>query len=362
MSTLSYQQQSQSYLSMINNHHQQQHVSLQRRRVSINNRYGNQRRPLPSPPLPLNGTCSQKKKSVRFCSDNDLEQVRLFIKTQTPLAVQSDPPMLAEEDIRFDVKFPGWPSKWSMYKSLSQSVVRMENVQLVEDHHHDHLNNKVLLGRCRVSNLAFEKQVIVRYSFDYWQSHREINASYREPIASTTNTWDRFTFDIGLPPSCSSPSSPSLNNHRPLTCWIALRYLVNGQEFWDNNDGKNYQVNVMPVSTSPSTPPLQLSDNDDDDDDDDDPFLYHVPSSSSTNITSETKAKTTTTTTSSSPFHALDQLKFRYNFSTAQTTAVPHNPITSSAASAPSLHVGYQDFITKYCFYNSSPPASVIQN
>ncbi|ORX52842.1 hypothetical protein DM01DRAFT_1270646, partial [Hesseltinella vesiculosa] len=181
-----------------------------------------------------------KKKKVRFCDDQDLEQVRLFLKSQTPLAVHSDPPLFQEET-KFDVKYPGWPSKLMMYRSLTNAAIRMENVQLDHD---------VLIGRCRVANLAYQKLVTVRYSLDCWHTFHELDALYREPIASTTNTWDRFTFEIPV-----LHDSPILHppSRKPFTCWIALRYQVNGQEFWDNNDGKNYQIHLVPLI--PSTPP-----------------------------------------------------------------------------------------------------------
>ncbi|ORZ05242.1 putative phosphatase regulatory subunit-domain-containing protein [Absidia repens] len=341
-----------SYFTLV--HHRPKHQCIPTRRVSLI--HHGQANSLPPVPVPV-PVATTKKKSVRFCSDEDLEQVRLFIKTQTPLAVHSDPPMPAKET-RLDIKYPNWPSKWSMYKSLAQAMIRMENVQLVENDQ----GNKVLMGRCRVANLAFEKQVVVRYSLDHWKSYSEIKASFRESLASSSpRSWDRFTFDIDLPAT----------NTAPFTCWIALCYHVNQQEFWDNNEGKNYQVDLVPISTlsSPSTPPLQLSDTDeeeeDDDDDDDikmdDAFLYPVkPTTTSTN------------TTSSTPFHALDQLKSRYSFSNA-----PPSTTTSTTNINPSLtyqhsfdhtlpssspQLGYQDFISKYCFYNSSPPSSILQN
>ncbi|CAO3593604.1 unnamed protein product [Absidia cylindrospora] len=338
-----------SYFTLV--HHRPKHQCIPTRRVSLI--HHDQVNSLPSKALPVVATATTtKKKSVRFCSDEDLEQVRLFIKTQTPLAVHSDPPMVTKET-RLDIKYPNWPSKWSMYKSLAQAMIRMENVQLVENDQ----GNKVLMGRCRVANLAFEKQVVVRYSLDHWKSYSEIKASFRESLASSSpRSWDRFTFDIDLPVTNTTRT--------PFTCWIALCYHVNQQEFWDNNEGKNYQVDLVPICTlsSPSTPPLQLSDTDeeeeeDDDDDDDikmdDAFLYPVKS---------------TTNTSSTPIHALDQLKSRYSFSNAPPSTTNINPSLAYQHSfnhtlpSSSPQLGYQDFISKYCFYNSSPPSSILQN
>ncbi|KAI8071526.1 putative phosphatase regulatory subunit-domain-containing protein [Gongronella butleri] len=346
------------------------------RRVSISNRYGNQRRPLTRPSLPVSPT--QKKKSVRFCDDQDLEQVRLFLKTQTPLAVHSDPPLSFQEETRYEIKYPGWPSKLMMYKSLANAAIRMENIQLDHD---------VLIGRCRVANLAYQKQVTVRYSLDFWQTHHEIDAIFREPIASTTNTWDRFTFEIPLDDhhhaDMDDETSPNATSapRKPITCWVALRYQVNGQDFWDNNDGKNYQIDLLPVI--PSTPPLQLSDNEDDEEDeaiDPPPSLQHPidkPSPSTHRIEQPTTAANT---------HPLNQqpLKWRYSFANARYDLPPQQDIAAAlvpkprtvVAAAPTttttttpamataattnptasshLHIGYDDFITKYCFYNSS--------
>ncbi|CAO3588915.1 unnamed protein product [Absidia cylindrospora] len=238
---------------------QQGHPS---RRVHLTNRYGHQRRPLPMP-VAVAAPPSTKKKSVRFCSDNDLEHVRFFIKTQMPLAAAQDP---LPPKQRMEIKYPGWPSKWAMYKSLATSTIKMEQVMLAQD------NGYVLKGRCRVVNLAYEKQVVVRYSFDQWQTCQEHIAVYREPIiASTASTpWDRFTFEITVPHHDETTT---------LACSMALKYQVNGQTWWDNNDGMNY--------------PLQLTTYNDD-------VLYQ-----------------------------------------------------------PSLHTDYQDFISKYCFYNNS---SILQN
>ncbi|KAI9302421.1 putative phosphatase regulatory subunit-domain-containing protein [Cunninghamella echinulata] len=312
-----------------------------RRRVSINrcntttattNQHKNSLSEPTTPITPM--TPTTKKKMVRFCQDDDLEQVRLFLKSQMPKMIRSgDPPFLQEP--RYELKCIDWPSKLAMYKSLNQAAIRIENVQLEHD--------QLLFGRCRVANLAYEKKVMIRYSFDYWDTFQEIQANYREPIASTTNTWDRFTFELPLP---SSPNS-SLDNKKvkPLTCFLALKYIVNGREFWDNNDGKNYQLDLIP--TLPSTPPLQLSDNEDDEEED----MIDLVDDNDHPHQSLTKQQ-----------HPLDthQLKHRYNFSNARQQHQSHSSIPDTLPTlSPTLHVGYQDFISKYCFYNSS---SILQN
>jgi hypothetical protein len=337
-------------------HQQQQQYeqSSEKRRVSINDRCGDQRKHLPSSPLtPYHSGISQKK-SVRFCSDDDLEQVRLFIETQIPLAVHSDPPSTClpsskEQAPRYALKYPRWPSKWATYKSLSSehTMIRMESIQLAHSNQGDTNNqSKALLGKCRVSNVAYEKQVTVRHSFDYWKTYQEIDASFHESIttaAAKKKEWDVFTFDIDVPSSGSGHQYS-----RPMTCWIALRYNVTGREFWDNNDGKNYQVEIIPATekchnssaTAGSTTQSQLG-NDHNDNNErhidllpPDPFLAQ-PASALQNMR---------------------QLKSRYNFSLS-------NPFDTrgSPSHIPVQDGGYNEFISKYCFHKSSSPASIIQ-
>ncbi|CAO3620398.1 unnamed protein product [Cunninghamella blakesleeana] len=326
----------------LSNANQQQ----RRRRVSINRCNSNNKVSLSEPTTPITPITptSHKKKVVRFCEDDDLEQVRLFLKSQMPKMVRSgDPPFLQEP--RYEMKCVQWPSKLAMYKSLNQVAIRIENVQLEHD--------QVLFGRCRVANLAYEKKVMIRYTFDYWDTHHEVQASYREPIASTTNTWDRFTFELPLPHTSDENAHKKV---KPLTCFLALKYMVNGQEFWDNNDGKNYQLDLIP--TLPSTPPLQLSDNEDEDEDDMIDLDDHHSSTAITSMTSKSTHPNTNHHKKSYPQqHPLDthQLKHRYDFSNARQHSIPDTLPSLS----PSLHVGYQDFISKYCFYNSS---SILQN
>ncbi|XP_042294741.1 protein phosphatase 1 regulatory subunit 3E-like [Sceloporus undulatus] len=87
-----------------------------------------------------------------------------------------------------------------------------------------------LRGAVRVLNLAFQKEVSVRYSLDRWASALEIPASY-QPHSLGPET-DRFAFR--LPISSAGTPTPTLD--------FALRYRLPGAEFWDNNRGENYRL------------------------------------------------------------------------------------------------------------------------
>lgn len=240
---------------------------------------------------------SKKGKSVRFC-DTKLESVRFFLKTQKPSAVrQGDPSSLplacpsCREQV--ELKYPNWPT---IRTPAIQSVIRIESLQLDK-------NDNILRGRCRVANLAFEKHVTVRYTTDYWKSFHETEALYREPIGSSANTWDRFSFTIRLD-DCASPN---------ITVYLALKYTVNDNEFWDNNDGANYQVDVILPSD------CHHYDNEDDNEAD---SAYHpavakaTPTATATlkkSLSSPTFSTTSITSPASVPKTNTNYINFREN-------------------------------------------------
>lgn len=87
-------------------------------------------------------------------------------------------------------------------------------------------------GSVRVRNVAFEKQVVVRYTFSGWRSAHEVAARWRGP-AGTQGTEDVFAFGFPVPPFMLARGS---------LVHFALRYRVAGREYWDNNDGRNYSL------------------------------------------------------------------------------------------------------------------------
>ena len=103
---------------------------------------------------------------------------------------------------------------------------------------------KSVRGVVRVDNLAFEKWVAVRFTFDNWQTVSEVSGEYLE---SLSDKQDRFSFTIKLQDLYSS-----LENR---VAFLAVRYTVGGREIWDNNDGDNYRVEfVRAQSEEPPKP------------------------------------------------------------------------------------------------------------
>lgn len=78
---------------------------------------------------------------------------------------------------------------------------------------------------CRVLNCGYHKKVVARYTVNDWLSYNDIDASYIS--GSSNGETDSFSFSIFL-----SPLNKSLK--------FALKYEVNGEEYWDNNRNQNY--------------------------------------------------------------------------------------------------------------------------
>lgn len=181
-------------------------------------------------------------KAVHF--DSHLEHVRHFLQVDRPLAVSagSSPVDNYDSDNEYpfgaDEKPTGRtpPFEWEIIinnfpvetPARKAQPVRLERVWLSNDH-------KFLIGSAVVANLAFQKAVTCRFTLDYWKTTSEVNAEYVCEISPrpTEYSLDRFQFSIKL---------ADLANLETKTLYFAMRYTVNGQEHWDNNNGTNFQV------------------------------------------------------------------------------------------------------------------------
>ncbi len=90
------------------------------------------------------------------------------------------------------------------------------------------IGEQQLLGTLWVTNASFCKHVSVKYTFNRWLNTYEHEVQYRCHSNDFRNI-DQFEFTINLPADVDRID-------------FVLRYCVNGQEYWDNNDGKNYTL------------------------------------------------------------------------------------------------------------------------
>ncbi|KAK4097189.1 carbohydrate-binding module family 21 protein [Parathielavia hyrcaniae] len=181
-------------------------------------------------------------KAVHF--DSHLEHVRHFLQVDRPLAVSagsspvneydSDTEYPFKVDERATIRTPTF--EWEIIMSnfpvetpvRKAQPVRLERVWLSSD-------QKSLVGSVAVANLAFHKGVACRFTLDYWKTTSEVLAEYVCEIrpTDTPQGQDRFNFTIKL---------SDLANLEAKTLFFCVRYNVNRQEYWDNNNGTNFQV------------------------------------------------------------------------------------------------------------------------
>jgi hypothetical protein len=97
-----------------------------------------------------------------------------------------------------------------------------------------------LVGMVVVANLAFQKHVAARFTFDSWKTTSEVTAEYSHDARQKQlqDGYDRFMFNIRL---------DEQTNLDKKTMFVCIRYNVNGQEFWDNNETRDFQVNFTKI-------------------------------------------------------------------------------------------------------------------
>lgn len=289
---------------------------------------------LKRPPLvrsssPMTTYCKPKK-SVRFCDNESLENVRLFLKTQMPKACRSDPNYPLEYN--YQLRLSNWPAHKS---SRTANPVKIEHIELITKEDDTSL---ALVGTCQVANLAFEKHVVIRYSLDHWVTVKEVNATFKEPVAHSANTWDRFGFKIVL----------NSMHHAHETLYLAVKYTVSGREFWDNNDNKDYKLDIVPHIQLQEDDLSSSSSSSDDEEDDENTF-------------DDCSTSTLNNNHHRHPFDKLDTIATKkpttsvWSPPLSPTTPVDTSPlwINSSITNNKSTFftdTNYHELLRKYCF------------
>lgn len=192
-------------------------------------------------PLSMPGTPTYSK-AVHF-QDSSLEHVRHFLQVDRPIAVSAgSSPVDPYDDengfpFRDDESSPRSPPfEWEIRLTNFPQVsvergalpVRTERVYLSPD-------TKILQGDVIVRNIAFHKLVVARFTLDYWKTTSEVVAEYNNDVRKKQagHGCDLFTFRIKL------EDQANLENK---TMFFCVKYSVNGQDYWDNNNSVNYQV------------------------------------------------------------------------------------------------------------------------
>ena len=92
------------------------------------------------------------------------------------------------------------------------------------------VDKMTISGTVRVANISFHKRVVIRYTFNNWITHSEINLSYVQN--SNDGSTDRFSFVFSAPPYFNAGC-------KVVFC---IAYHCEHGCFWDNNYHKNYTL------------------------------------------------------------------------------------------------------------------------
>ncbi|XP_060653111.1 protein phosphatase 1 regulatory subunit 3C [Drosophila nasuta] len=181
--------------------------------------------------------CEQsRKKHVIFADDEGLSLTEVRVMSE-PSNVPPYWSMKFLEQITQGLVSPHPPDQWTVdfkqpasdYLTFRQKIERdfvsLENV-IVKD------EESIVVGTIKVRNIDFQKEVIVRVTWDDWKSQQDIFCTFARAYGPSTCAhvvFDTFSFKITLP-----PSSKRLE--------FCICYRSNDNEYWDNNDGKNYTI------------------------------------------------------------------------------------------------------------------------
>ncbi|XP_076062871.1 protein phosphatase 1 regulatory subunit 3B-like isoform X2 [Oratosquilla oratoria] len=136
----------------------------------------------------------------------------------------------------WELSFPQPASDYLAFKArLDNNNVSLENVVINEA-------DSGVTGTVKVRNLDFHKTVTVRYTVDSWTTTSKITCEYVPSATTATgisyDLYDTFKFDFPLPTSGMADKVE-----------FCVCFSCQGQEYWDNNNSKNYVL----VSFRPKT-------------------------------------------------------------------------------------------------------------
>ncbi|KAF9775995.1 hypothetical protein IL306_005868 [Fusarium sp. DS 682] len=174
-------------------------------------------------------------KSVNFHSH--LEETLNFFRLDCPLSISAgsrfgqvdkssrERPMSQDAAGRWEMVTPNFPRQSG---SCESQFVCIKKLRLLDD-------QNSMQGLVAVRNVAFRKSVTCRFTFDNWKTTSDVAAAYSNGNASgeAPSGYDFFVFTIEL---------SDIVNLESKIAHLCVRYTVNGQEYWDNNSGRNYQV------------------------------------------------------------------------------------------------------------------------
>ncbi len=99
-----------------------------------------------------------------------------------------------------------------------------------------------VLGFVRVNNIAFEKNVFLRLTYDDWKTAEDVRCEFYQSQVPGRQKFDKFQFCFPLTIATDEDAKIS----------FAICFKSEAGEFWDNNFGQNYCLGVK--KTTVTTP------------------------------------------------------------------------------------------------------------
>lgn len=115
-----------------------------------------------------------------------------------------------------------------------------------------------LVATVQVENICYEKRVSARVTYNEWRSHVDISATYMPPVGSSSAShcvYDRFRLEIPVAAGSTTTSRPLASSNIE----FCLRFNTDADSVhWDNNEGCNYRVQLIPNAEKPSSATQQM--------------------------------------------------------------------------------------------------------
>ncbi|KAJ3390483.1 hypothetical protein HDU92_000416 [Lobulomyces angularis] len=135
----------------------------------------------------------------------------------------------------------GWKVKENSFNlplPATSDIVKLSNIRL---------NKGIVTGYVLVKNLAFQKEILVRYTTNNWKTYHDTKANFN---LVSYNNFDSFTFAWNLDQIFSKENVTGLKENKKIgqkkyledpTLIFCIKYTANSvDEYWDNNCGSNY--------------------------------------------------------------------------------------------------------------------------
>ncbi|KAK6198038.1 regulatory subunit for phosphoprotein phosphatase type 1 [Scheffersomyces amazonensis] len=189
---------------------------------------------------------------------------------QIPRSASATPPLLKKKEYRMlynnvnaSATYPSYLTTNSANNSnpitatSSTRPVYLASVSLVKE-----AGKSYLFGLINVANYGFEKEVALKLTLDNWATSIFFNGysgttSYHASLGPNV---DQFKLKILLDDLIGNESTTDTTTSTVSTTngfssnvvkiQMCIKYTVNGQVYWDNNNTNNYQIHLSPVTSS----------------------------------------------------------------------------------------------------------------